>query len=112
MKSEFGKGFVYNLFLFAKHHDRELVEINGRKDYGLWFNGAADHFFDLQIPKQFKGTEVGHIALWLQTTGIEYRLNFGHITEEQFTEFFNKCEELMILIDKELGLKPVKADWN
>ncbi len=112
MKSEFGKGFIYNLFLFAKHHDRDLVEMNGKKDYGLWFDGAADHFIELQIPKQYKGTEIGNLALWIKTTGTEYRLSFGHITDEQFTEFFNKCEELMILIDKDFYLKPIKATWN
>jgi len=112
MKSEFGKGFVYNLFLFAKHFERDLAEINGKKDYGLWFNGAGDHFFELTIPKHLKGSDVGNLALWIKTTGIEYRNALGHVTQEQFHEFFEKCEELCRLIDTAFLLKDVKADWN
>jgi len=111
MKSEFGKGFFYNLFLFAKHFEREKYEHQGNKDYMLWFNGAADHFFELQIPKQFKNTEISELAKWIKDTGLEYRYA-SIVTQKQFSEFFNKCEELMILIDKELGIKPIKADWN
>lgn len=105
--SEFGKGFVYCLFLLAKHAAREIY----KEDYGMWFNGAADHLFDMKIPKQFKKTKIGELAKWLRDTGLDYRLN-REVTEEQFKEFGKRCEELMILIDKELGVKPTKAEWN
>ena len=77
----------------------------------IFFNGAADHFFEMKIPKQFRKTEIGKLAKWIKDTGITYRNDYD-VTQKQFTEFYNKCEELMILIDTELGIKPIKADWN
>jgi len=111
VKSEFGKGFVYNLFLFAKHFERDVAEIDGKKDYGLFFNAASDHLFELKIPKQFKKNEIGKLANWIKSTGLKYRFGY-EVTVEQTVEFYDKCEELMILIDKELGLKPIKAEWK
>jgi len=111
MKSEFGKGFVYNLFLFAKHFEREVFIDKNNKEYSLWFYGAADHFHEFIIPKQFKKTPIGESATQIKEIATKCRYA-KNITPKQFTEFYNKCEELMILIDKELGLKPIKADWN
>jgi len=34
------------------------------------------------------------------------------VTKEEFAEIFQKLEELCLLIDKELGVKPIKADFN
>jgi hypothetical protein len=57
--SEYGTGFIYNLVLFVKHHDRlkELLstyqKIGFNDDaYEMWFNGAGDHFFGLKVPPQ------------------------------------------------------------
>ena len=110
-ESEFGKGFVYCLFLFAKHFERKINKRDNKEDYMIFFNGAGDHFFDMEIPKQFKKSEIGKLAEWLKDTGIEYRNNY-ELTGKQVHEFYQKCEELMILIDEELGVKPIKADWN
>src|SRR5690606_39609190 len=87
--SDFGKGFIYNLILFAKHWqlNRDLFkEIDGlpeeeKKKFKAftnekyraqrWFNGASDHFYELEIPKQFKNTLIGKKALELQDKALE-----------------------------------------
>ncbi len=44
--SKFGKGLSYCIGLFLSHSERKIYN----KDYSLWFNGASDHLYDLQIP--------------------------------------------------------------
>ena len=45
--SEFGKGLTYCIGLFLAHAERS-DEI-----CSLWFNGAADHLYELEIPDNF-----------------------------------------------------------
>lgn len=57
-QSEFGKGYAYCLGLFLAHADRveKYKEYEAKVDSGgdiwpgMWFNAAADHLFELQIP--------------------------------------------------------------
>ena len=114
MSSEFGKGFIYNLILFSKHWlmfedslKKELV------DYSLWFNAASDHFYELEVPEQWQKKKICKLAKWLQ----DRILYLGHgfkekATKKDYQEVFAKIEELSLLIDKELGLKPCKADYS
>ncbi len=123
--SEFGQGFIYNFFLFAKHAERCAGTIERyeklRKKYpnsfgedraiSLWFNGAGDHFYDIEIPPQWVDHRIGKLAKRLQNKALKWR------TEElgdrkDFEKFFDDCERLMRMIDKELGIKPIKAEWN
>ena len=46
--SEFGEGFTYNIGLFLAHAERKEDS-----SFNLWFNGAADHLFELKIPNNF-----------------------------------------------------------
>lgn len=121
--SEFGTGFIYNLILFAKHferarHDKELYEKSSVEyHYYLFFNGASDHFYDLKIPKQFKNTEIGKLALAIK----DKSLNYGHgeglmgqikVGEKEYLEVFADLEKLALMIDEKLGVKTSKAEWN
>ena len=100
--SEFGRGFVYNLILFAKHYEKhikwvgEYKKIREEKEklpkevrtcagksikiftdenaLSLAFNGSSDHFYELEIPKQWQGKKIGKLAKWLQ----DRCLYFGH----------------------------------
>lgn len=124
--SEFGRGFVYNLILFAKHFERAESYLKNYKelsqklpkdkniftdDYALslWFNGAADHLYELEIPPQFKNKKIGKLAKWLQDNGIKWRWA-ENPTQKDFKETFEKLEELARLIDRELGAKTIQAD--
>jgi len=137
MSSEFGKGFIYNLILFAKHFERLQKQLetyqdmrgkmsneekaNGRlftdgRAIEMWFNGAADHLFELKIPKSLKGTNIGKLAEKLQNRGLSFRLmsfNGRQLTTEDFHDFFKDLERLTRMIDREVfKLRPVKADFN
>lgn len=109
--SEFGKGFIYNLILFAKHFERE--ECEGIKDTfatGLWFNGAGDHLFELEIPEQWKNKEIGKKAIELQDFVIKRRLE--NPPKEDKKMAIKLTEELGLLIDRELGTNPKKGEYE
>lgn len=125
--SEFGKGFVYNLILFSKHigriehslqmyrqmREKNAILFRDEDALSMWFNGASDHFYELVVPKQLKKTEIGKLADWIT----ERSLHFGHgskdkPTIEETRAIVDAVERLAILIDKELGVKPVEAEYK
>jgi len=109
-ESEFGRGFIYNLILFAKHY-------YWHNDFPaqFWFDAAADHFEEFEIPEQFKDTEIGNLAKELEDFCDTLKDSFGRIVEitnEDKEEAFHKLEKLAMLIDKELGLEDVEARFK
>lgn len=114
-ESEFGKGFIYNLVLFAQHYwfRMERDDDNYRDKYWMWFNGASDHLYELEIPKQWERKKLGKLAKKIQDTA----LDLGHgmdgrakCTEKAKTQIFDDLQELCLLIDKELGVESIEAD--
>lgn len=127
MKSEFGKGFIYNLILFSKHwwkcyNDIENYEkmaeehpdlYNEEDALEMWFNGASDHLYELQIPKKWESKEIGRLAKWIQDKGLYWGHGFKtKPTKKDFDMIFNKVEKLARLIDKELGVNTKEAEWK
>ncbi len=119
-ESEFGKGFVYNLILFAKHTEREMYvskELKKHLRRSSWFNGASDHLSELEIPKQWRKKKIGKLAVEL----CDLSLEIGHGSrmmeespqvEKDFERVVDIIKEIGLLIDKELGLKPIKGEWE
>lgn len=129
MNSEYGKGFVYNLVLFAKHwwkiyetvksYTRLKKENPGmfgeQEAVEMWFYGAGDHFIEFTIPRGWHRSEIGKLAKDLQDRAMNYRLSFGEHekpTMKDFDKFFADLERLCRMIDEKLGVKTIEADWN
>lgn len=122
VESEFGKGFIYNLILFAAHFERAFNRGIKPLDmkyyqYGLWFNGASDHLYELEIPEKWDNHEIGIKAKELR----ELALEIGHgrrMTEDspQIEKDYWRCvgltKEIGLLIDKELGHEPIEAQYD
>lgn len=128
--SEFGKGFIYNLILFSKHsylhleflkNYAELRKLHPDKPefftdesaLALWFNAASDHFYDFEVPLQWKNNEIGKLAEEIRSR----TLYFGHgfrmnPTIEDFKDIENKIELLARLVDKELGIDDIEAQYK
>lgn len=116
--SDFGKGFIYNLILFSMHwwrweKEKEYYKDNEEQGLEFWFNGASDHFYELDIPEQFKNTKIGKLAQKIKDNG----LYFGHgfqkkPTQKDFDNIFEDIKKLSILIDKELGIDDIKGTWE
>ena len=128
-QSEFGKGFIYNLILFAKHwwKCQELLgsyrrlrvknpKLFSDKDaLAMWWNGASDHFMEFEIPKQWQKKKIGKLAEQLSNKAWHWGHEFegqDKLAEKDFGDFFEQLEELARLIDKELGVSDIEATWH
>ncbi|KUG21075.1 MAG: hypothetical protein KO206_05790 [Methanomicrobiaceae archaeon] len=93
MKSEFGRGFVINLILLAKH-------------FGLppdkAFYGAADHLDNFILPDRFRGTEIEELAERLRKMVIWHQP--GMMDREDAADIVRLIQRLAIAIDRELGI--------
>jgi esterase/lipase superfamily enzyme len=113
--SEFGKGTIYPLLLWACHLERNKYK--EKYDYSMWFNGASDHLYELEIPKKWKNKPLGRKLKKL----IDLAFDIGHgdrmlDEEEAIKKDFKKCviltKEIAFLIDKELGFNPIKGEYE
>lgn len=111
MNSEFGKGLTYCLGLFLCHSERDYMKETDRiiNNIGLWFNGAGDHLFELQIPislpfdirvrlKEFKDK----VITW----------RCSEPTKENKEWAIREAKDLLRLLDEHIGIKTSKGDWE
>lgn len=120
-ESEFGKGFIYNLILFAKHHGKimDMVKRYNQAElpdvWEMWFNSAGDHWYELEVPSQWQEHEIGRRVVVLKDRILHLRLAWGGrppATEDDFNQVWVEIEDIARLIDKELGVDDIKASWN
>lgn len=123
-ESEFGTGFIYCLVNFAKHFDRLSFEYENAKKignehiikhvYSLWINGASDHLYELQIPKELP-EPLKKMALKLQDTALDLGHGSGlmtEITKEQIQGLRGMLNALCLEIDRWLKVKIKEAQWD
>jgi len=128
MESEFGKGLVICLVKFAEHrwrwqeqkrHYEEMRQkspdlFNESGAVEMHFNGASDHLYEIEVPKEWKRKKLGKKIKELQDFGLEMGHGFNHEKvweESDVTKAYDMCQEIALLIDKELGLKPLIGAW-
>lgn len=109
--SEFGKGFTYCIGLFLAHADRELFKMPGSSpDYSLWFNGATDHLFDLEIPRSLCDEFKDKIYDW-QNKCIDWRMS-GGVTEENQSWAIQTAKDILREYDIFCGVETEKGTWE
>lgn len=115
--SEFGKGFTYCIGLFLMHYERmkEYKKLYSYEDvkesaiYGVWFNGAADHLFDLEVPENIS-KEFKHRILKWKAICIQHRLAIPK--EEDFLWSIKEAKEILIEWDKHCGIGTIVGDYE
>jgi hypothetical protein len=126
-ESEFGKGLVICLVKFAEHRWRwyeqkrsyEEMSIKNPELFSesdaveLHFNGASDHLYEIEVPKAWEDTSIGIKVKELQDFGLQIGHGFTHRnwTESDVNKAYELCQEIALLIDEKLGLKPLKGSW-
>jgi hypothetical protein len=93
MKSEFGRGFVVNLVLLAKHFGLPPEKA---------FYGASDHLDDLIVPDQFKGTEVEELVERLRKQVIWHQP--GTLDKEDAADVRRLLNRIAVTVDNHLGI--------
>ena len=126
-ESEFGKGLVICLVKFAEHRWRWLEQkrtweklrqkhpdmFNEADAVESHFNGASDHLYEIKVPPEWQRTKLGRVVKELQAFGLEMGHSFAHKpwTESDVDKAYIMCQEIALLIDKKLGLKPDIGQW-
>lgn len=126
-ESEFGKGLVICLVKFAEHRYKWLEqkrlyeEMRGKHPSHFTvssaveghFSGASDHLYEIGVPASLEGTKLGKKVKKLQDFGLEMGHSFSgkEWTEADVNKAYTMCQEIALLIDKELGLEPQIGQW-
>jgi len=108
-ESEFGKGLCYCLGLFLAHAERE-----GRPAVTAesWFNGASDHFYELQVPTTLPPRLRKRLAE-LQEKALHWGHGFkGDAKEEDKTWAITEAKNLLLKLDKLNGVETQNAQWD
>ena len=121
--SEFGKGLVYCLGLFLSHAERYKYQKEEYERMGvsnefisnqpkMWFNGASDHLYEIEIPKKIN-KELRDRIRSFQDRCLDYGHGFkSNVKEKYVTWSIQEAKDLLFEIDKLLEIKPIKATWD
>ena len=113
--SEYGTGFAYCLGLFMAHaeRDRNSRAKDPSYDYERWFNGASDHVQDLNTPDNFpqelkeRIDEFGN-RVWAWG----HNFDEPRPTKESYEWSLSEAKDILMLIDKQLGVNVERGDWE
>lgn len=109
--SEFGKGLTYCIGLFLAHESKDKASIikifDG--DFHIWFNGAADHLFEMQIPEKFPENLKTKLESF-QNQCLHWRCSPA--SEENFKWAIREAKDLLIEIDKQIGIAAIEGEWE
>lgn len=94
MESKFGRGFITNIMLIAKHFGLPPEE--------AWF-GVADHLTEMALPDQFRETPVEELLSRLRKRILWHQP--GTLDREDAAEVVRILGRLVVAIDRELGLE-------
>lgn len=121
--SEFGKGFAYCLGLFLAHERDKNRWLRAERESGysdgasMWFNAAADHLFDLQIPDKFSADEQKDITEF-QNACLKYRHDWDFeksekigVTWEHVNQAVQKAKSLLLRWDEICQVPCIEATW-
>jgi hypothetical protein len=82
----------------------------------LWFNGASDHLYELEIPPQWKKKKIGTLAKMLQSKALDIGHGSGLFHDGATFADMKECIDLTFsivrLVDEELGVEVIKADYE
>lgn len=94
MESQFGRGYITNLVLLAKHFGLPPDEAWG---------GTADHLTEMMLPDQFRGTPVEDLTVALRKRVLWHQP--GTMDREDAEEVIRLLYRLIVAIDRQLGIE-------
>lgn len=121
MGSEFGKGLCYNLGLFLCHSERDYLMTVSDIEKGiinnkpsLWFYGASDHLFELEIPKSLSVILQRRLRRF-KSRVLGWRLPMhkkGNATEVDRQWAIQEAKDLLRAIDTFHKVKTIKGEFE
>ena len=118
-QSEFGKGLTYCLGLFLAHADREMLKWERDPDgVQMWFNGASDHLYDLQVDSapfllQKRLQVLKDKCLdWGHGSGLMSVDKSDLPTKKDKAWALDEAKDLLYELDKANGIPVEKGQWQ
>ena len=115
-ESEFGKGYAYCLGLFLAHEWKMFQDKEMEKKFpgrycmaSMWFNGAADHLFELEIPAALSEEKQKEIAEFKQKC-LDWRLE--DCTWEDAKWALDTAKALLLEWDRFCNIPAEKGGWQ
>lgn len=112
--SEFGKGYAYCLGLFLAHAER-MKAYKGNSSMGpdMWFYGAADHLFELEIPAALTEKKRAAIEAW-KSSCLNCRLSLSGepATWNDVEKALQYAKDLLLEWDAICGIPCEKGDYE
>jgi hypothetical protein len=93
MDSQFGRGFITNIMLVAKHFAMPPEQAWG---------GVSDHLTEMQVPEQFLGTDVEELVTLLRKNIMWHQP--GTMDKEDAQSVIRILNRLVVAIDRHLGI--------
>lgn len=109
---EFGKGLCYCLGLFLAHAERFQEDDEFGKRADMWFNGASDHLYELQVeaaPKELQ-PRLQNLQDKVLEWGHGRKMKAAKSTDVYWS--IGEAKELLMLIDSAHGVPTEKAQWD
>lgn len=114
MSSEFGRGLTYCLGLFLCHSERDRIGLKSKNmEAGLWFNGAGDHLYELEVPDTLPKSLRNRLKKFRNKV-LQWRCSIGddEPTDDDKDWAIHEAKDLLILIDKHFEVKTQKGGWE
>ena len=120
--SEFGKGFTYCIGMFLMHAERPRCDPTFKvfedspyaSQWEMWFNAAADHLYDLNIPECVDSISRKEIEEWRKKC-IEWRLSMNSAnkaTKEDYEWAVKEAKKFLRETDMYLGADVEEGDYE
>ena len=109
-KSSFGgKGFIVCLIKFAEHTENFWNTENSKRREKLikdWFQMAGDHLIELELPEQFRNTEIEKMLKELLELSQKKSGEFEKSSEKDIKYAMDIVRSIAAAVDTQFGLKP------
>ena len=105
-KSDFGKGLTYCLGLFLCHDERKIKEGESAM---IWFNGAADHLYDLEIPDSLPNNLPSRLEDF-KNSCLKWRLTDPTLEDKNWA--IKTAKMFLLEIDRHFKIKAEEAEWS
>jgi hypothetical protein len=107
---------------FQNKTDRMITKIEtGKESFSesravqMFFDGAYDHLREIEVPDAWKNTEITTKIDELVAYSVQIKHDWfeenGSYSEKDVFKTLELCQEIALLIDKQIGLTPDIGKW-
>jgi len=111
--AEHAERWLQDKRMYEQLREKEPALFNESYAVGMFFNGASDHLYEIEVPEQWQGTPIASKVKELRGFVLAIRHGFTgqQWSEEDVITAYDLCREIALLIDRALGLSPDIGKW-